>query len=218
VRSEGSFYCKGKLGEPLLFPAGKPHTSCWISWLGRGGTSFGLVGTMVASVPFFPFKKLFWAFVLMPLVFDGWSAGSSFEKSLSGELNEQELGKWLAESGGGRRGNVWRPLEELIRTCLEWSESGLWDITASEWGEQVQLACANASSCFYWWTRERESGSRSDLGKSLLDSSSFFLSPAFILLLLAAHGNPMELPNGSLVPRAAHPAMNWAEPGLPQAP
>lgn len=35
VRSDGGFYCERELGEPLFFPAWKPHTSSWISWLER---------------------------------------------------------------------------------------------------------------------------------------------------------------------------------------
>lgn len=84
-------------------------------------------------------------------------------------------------------------------------------------GAIIQLGWSNAPRCFPLWARE-EAASKPELGRSCLDSKSFFLNLAFILFFPAAPGSPRELPKISLMPRADRRAVNWAEPGLPQTP
>lgn len=206
-------------------PAGKPHTSSWISclrWGGRCWTSLRLWW----SVPFFPFKTLFsFCFHALGLY---WSCHGlrSCERSGYGGLYEWESWKpWL----GGRASDephccrVWQvgekicgvdslrcgALGELIRTYLGKSKGSLWETGRASpfrWG-------VLSPQLLPWWAGEEEGAPSLDLG-----SNSFFLKLACILFILVAHGCPRKLPEISLVFKADHPIVNRADPGLPPTP
>lgn len=104
---------KEKWESCCFSPAGKTHTSSWISWLGRG-TVLDLPETTAISALFLLEIPLL-AFVLMPLVSNGPNAASTSREKAGWESRRVRVGAaagpvsdHTAIGFRSRRGNLWR--------------------------------------------------------------------------------------------------------------